>query len=203
MKGLDVGTTDQAAYVRKLEASQRQCLFNAKPWDGYSDQFDRQLHTWFSWRWLNGPTGSMSDPPAGWRIPNLPADSGLRVRIKSLANQKYMIASSGIADGSLIYNRDGAAVEFVMVGPKDRAMFRAALDPLLFLDYRAVTGAVKLYAPGVIEPASYDLKPAGQGRSIRSTYWNQYFWLSGDEPYLTRSGNPKNLNAQWHIDGLN
>jgi hypothetical protein len=126
------------------------------------------------------------------------------VRIKSLANQKYMVAPSGISDGSWIYNRDGNPLEFQMVGLRDHAMLRSIVDPLLFLDYRAATGAVKLYAPGATnEAANYDLKPAGQGLSIRSTYWNQYIWLSGDEPYLTRSGNPKNLNAQWKFDGLN
>lgn len=144
----------------------------------------------------------MSNPPANWKIPNQAADTGTRVRIKSLANQKYMVAPDGVVPDSLIYNRAGTPLDFVVVGPQNRAMFRSTVDPLLFLDYRAATGAVKLYAPGTAEPASYDLKPAGQGRSIRNTYWNQYIWLSGDEPYLTRSGNPKNLNAQWSIEGL-
>jgi hypothetical protein len=144
----------------------------------------------------------MSDPPQGWQIPNQAADTGTRVRIKSLANQKYMVAPGGVVGDSLIYNRDGAPLDFVMVGPQSQAMFRSSADPLLFLDYRAATGAMKLYAPGTTEPASYDLKAAGQGRSIRNTYWNQFVWLSGDEPYLTRKGNPNNLNAQWKIDGL-
>lgn len=202
MAGLDVGTTDQMTHVRALEATQRQCLYNAVPWAGYSDQFDPQIHVWYSWRWRNGPLGRMSDPPPGWQIPNQAADTGTRVRIKSLANQKYMVAPGGVVGDSLIYNRDGAPLDFVMVGPQSQAMFRSAADPLLFLDYRAATGAMKLYASGVTEPASYDLKPAGQGRSIRNTYWNQFVWLSGDEPYLTRSGNPGNLNAQWKFDGL-
>lgn len=202
MAGLDVGTTDQQTRVRQLEATQRQCLYNAIPWSGYSDQFDPQLHIWYSWRWRNGPLSPMSNPPANWKIPSQAADTGTRVRIKSLANQKYMIAPDGIVPDSLIYNRAGTPLDFVVVGPQNRAMFRSTVDPLLFLDYRAATGAVKLYAPGTAEPASYDLKPAGQGRSIRNTYWNQYIWLSGDEPYLTRSGNPKNLNAQWNIEGL-
>jgi len=202
MAGLKVGTTDQMTHVRKLEATQRQCLYNAIPWTGYSDQFDPQIRIWYSWRWRNGPLAPMSNPPAGWQIPNPPADAGTRVRIKSLANQKYMIAPDGIVPDSLIYNRDGAALEFVMVGSRNQAMFRSAVDPLLFLDYRAVTGAMKLYAPGTADPATYDLQPAGQGRSIRNTYWNQYVWLSGEEPYLTRSGNPRNLNAQWKFDGL-
>ncbi len=202
MAGLGVGTTDQQTRVRQLEAEQRKCLYNAIPWAGYSDQFDPQLHIWYSWRWRNGPAAPLSNPPAGWQIPNQPADTGVRVRIQSLANQKFMVAPSGISDGSWIYNRDGAPLDFVMVGPMDHTMFRSVVDPLLFLDYRASSGAVKLYAPGATsEAANYDLKRAGQGYSIRSTYWNQYIWLSGDEPYLTRAGNPKNLNAQWKLDG--
>jgi len=202
MAGLDVGTTDQLAHVRQLEATQRQCLYNAVPWAGYSDQFDPQIHIWYSWRWRNGPLGRMSDPPAGWQIPNQAADTGTRVRIKSLANQKYMVAPGGVVGNSLIYNRDGTPLNFVMVGPRSQAMFRSSANPLLFLDYRAATGAMKLYAPGTTEPASYDLKAAGQGRSIRNTYWNQFVWLYGDEPYLTRKGNPNNLDAQWKIEGL-
>ena len=201
MADLDVGTTDQQTRVRQLEADQRQCLYNAIPWSGYSDQFDPQLHIWYSWRWRNGPVLPVSDPPAGWKIPNQ-GDTGSRVRIKSLSNQKYMVAPGGIVPDSLIYNRSGTPLEFIAVGPQSQTMFRSTVDPLLFLDYRAATGAVKLFAPGTEEPASYDLKPAGQGRSIRNTYWNQYIWLSGDEPYLTRSGDPKNLNAQWSLEGL-
>jgi hypothetical protein len=191
----------QAQFVQALEATQRQCLYNAIPWSGYSDQADPQLHIWYSWRWRNGGL-PISDPPADWKIPDLVADTGLRVRIKSLANQKYMIAESGLKDGSLIYNRDGTPIDFILVGTTGEARFRATFNPMLFLDYRAASGAVKLYAPGTNDPASYDLPPAGQGRALKSLYWKQYIWLSGDEPYLTRSGNPKNLNAQWNIEGL-
>lgn len=204
MAGLDVGTTDQQAYVRQLEATQRQCLYNVVPLAGYSDQYDPQVHVWYAWGWRNGPLRPMSDPPAGWKISDndRAADVGRQVRIKSLANQKYMMAPDGIVGDSLIYNRDGTPLDFVAVGPLGKTMFRSAVDPLLFLDYRAATGAVKLYAPGSDEPASYALDPAGKGRSIRNTYWKQYIWLSGDEPYLTRTGNPANLNAQWSIEGL-
>jgi hypothetical protein len=200
MEELRVGTTDQMTRVRKLEADQRLCLFNAKPWVGYSDQFDPQTHIWYSWRWLNGTGGQMSKPGDDWRIWNLPADSGVRVRIQSLANQKYMVAPDGVAPESWIYNRDGTPLDFVMVGPADQATFRSSVDPLLFIDYRALTGAVKLYAPGITDPSSYDVKRAGQGRSIRNG--SSYMWLSGESPYVTRSGNPGNLNAQWNIEGM-
>jgi hypothetical protein len=70
MRGLDVGTTDQAAYVRQLEASQRRCLYNVLPQPGASGEFDRQLHIWYSWRWRNGPVLPMSNPPPGWKIPD-------------------------------------------------------------------------------------------------------------------------------------
>lgn len=200
MSKLDFGTTDQAAAVRQLQDTQRQCLYNALPNPGYEDQFDPQTRIWYNWRWRNGPIAPMSPTPAGWQIPTQPASTSTVVRIQSVANGKYMIAPDGVVPDSLIYNRDGTPLDFARIGPNTNTMFRSAQDPMLFLDYRALTGAVKLFAPGNgTQPATYDLQSAGQGTSIRNTYWNQYIWLSGDEPYLTRTGNPKNANAQWRI----
>ena len=200
MGGLDFGTTDQAAAVRKLEAAQRQCLYNALPNLGYQDQFDPQTHIWYNWRWRNGALAPMSAAPSEWRIPTLPADSGPLVRIRSLANGKTMTTLEGVRSDALLYNRAGVPVDFMMVGPPSSTMFRSAADPTLFLDYRAVTGAVKLFAPDGDPPAAYELKPAGQGQSIRNIFWNQFIWLSDDEPYLTGKGDPKNLDAQWRIE---
>jgi len=198
MKVLDKKNPNQAAFVRTLRTNQLKALYNAIPWAGYEDQFDPQLHIWYAWRWRNA--ARLSDPPANWTPVNQAADTGARVRIVSVQNGKAMTAPNGIAPDSLIYNREGTPLDFVRVGDLGRSMFRSAANPLLFLDYRAVTGAVKLYAPGVDVPASYQVSPAGAGVSLRNTYWNQYIWLSGDEPYLTRTGNPVNRNAQWRLD---
>lgn len=48
MATLNVGTTDQAAYARKLAADQRVCVYNAVPWEGYEDLCG-------SWVWVDVP----------------------------------------------------------------------------------------------------------------------------------------------------
>jgi len=205
MKGLDVGTDDQGTYVKQIEATQRKCAYNAIPWAGYQDLYDTSLHMYFSWRWRNGPTGSLLDPPAGWQIPtNIPADSGLVTRIKSLDNGQYMSAPDGVSHNQWLYCKAGQpALDFIMVGPKDNAMFRVANAPNLFISYNASTGAVKLWDFGAAEPSSYTTAKAGGGWSIKQNYWQQYMWLSKESPYITKTGNPSNKNSQWQIDGLN
>lgn len=206
MKTLGVGTDDQMTYVRKLEASQRKCLYNAIPWVGYSDLFDTSQHIWYAWRWRNGPTGALLDPPRDWKIPNLPADSGIRVRIKSAANNQYMSAPDGIQHNAWVYCRSGAKpLDFIMVGSKDDGVFRVASAPLLFLSYTLSTGSVKLFNPYTmpnLDPTNYKVARAGRGWSILNISWQQYMWLSKESPYITRTGNPANPNSQWYIDGL-
>jgi len=205
MKGLDVGTDDQATYVRQLEAAQRKCVYNAIPWAGYEDLYDPSLHMYYSWRWRNGPGGSLLDPPAGWKIPtNIPADSGIVTRIKSLDNGQYMSAADGMSHNQWLYCKPGqTALDLIVVGSKDGAMFRAANAPNLFISQNDTTGAVKLWDFGVSEPERHALAKAGGGWSIKNSRWNQYMWLSKQSPYITGAGNPSNKNSQWQIDGLN
>jgi hypothetical protein len=204
MAGLNVGTDDQLAYVRKLEASQRKCLYNAIPWAGYQDLFDTQIHIWYAWRWRNGPGGSLLEPPADWKIYDQPADTGVPVRIKSVLNQQSMSAPDGIANNAWVYCKPGAApLDFIMVGPKSDAVFRVASSPWLFLSYRGTTGSVKLFNPYTVpklDPTNYKIGSAGPGSSIMSVYWQQYMWLSGESPYITKAGNPSNANSQWLIE---
>ena len=206
MIGLNLGTDNQLTYVKKLEASQRKCLYNAIPWVGYQDLFDTQIHIWYSWRWRNGPTGRLLDPPADWKIPNQPADTGVPVRIKSLSNQQYMSAPDGVSNNAWVYSRPGQKpLDFVMVGPKNDAMFRVASSPWLFLSYTGTTGSVKLFNPFnpyVADPTNYTIRPAGNGVSIMNVYWKQYMWLKGESPYITRHGNPANPDSQWLIEPI-
>ncbi len=81
MRDLKLGTEDPAVRARQIAEAQRVCVYNAVPWTGYSDLHDPSMHMWYAWRWRNGPL--MVQPPDGWKIPNLPADSGTRVQIKS------------------------------------------------------------------------------------------------------------------------
>jgi len=89
-----------------------------------------------------------------------------------------------------------------MVGPDQNVTFRVASAPLLFLSYRGVGGAMKLYAPTPLEPTNYAVAPASAGLSIMSIYWEQYMWLSKESPYLSREGDPANRNAQWFLEPL-
>jgi hypothetical protein len=64
---------------------------------------------------------------------------------------------------------------------------------------------VKLYNPYSVpnlDPTNYKVDQAGSGWSLMSVYWNQYMWLSGESPYITRAGKPSNKDSQWQIDGL-
>ena len=207
MRGLNVGTDDQLAYVKKLEASQRKCLYNAIPWAGYQDLFDTQIHIWYSWRWRNGPTGRLLDPPADWKIPDQPADTGVPVRIKSVRNQQYMSAPDGVSNNAWVYCKPGATpLDFIMVGPQDDAVFRVASSPWLFLSYTNTTGSVKLFnpfQPYVADPTNYVVRSAPTGSSIMNIYWKQYMWLKDQSPYITRQGNPANPDSQWLIEPQN
>jgi hypothetical protein len=196
MKGLNVGTENQVAHAAALKQAQRTCLYNIVSEVGYSDLFDRPLHMPFNWAWRNQL--KWETPPSDWKIPDRPSDTGVRVRIKSAANGQYMTAPDGIADNSLVYCRAGAGpLEFIRVGSRDDAVYRLA-NASLFLSYRAVTGAVKLYSSP--SQANYRLEQVRGQDAIVSLYWKQYMWLSQESPYITRSGNPRNSNARWVIE---
>ncbi len=204
MASLNVGTDNQMAYVRTLEADQRKCVYNAVPWAGYTDLFDPSVHMYFAWQWRS-KTG-YDNPPANWSIPNRPADTGVHVRIKSVANRQYMTASDGISPNAWVYVKPGSApLDMVFVGTPQNGVFRVSMAPRLFLSYINTTGAVKLYDPGaLITPTDYILTHAGPGWSIKNVYWQQYMFLntSTQSPYINRTGNPSNSTAQWFIEGL-
>jgi len=198
MEGVKRGYS-QASYVAELKEDQRVCLYNVLPEIGYEDQFDPQTQVWYAWRWRNA--ARLQTPPAGWRPTPRPADTSTRVRLQSVANGRYVVAPVWSSNETPVYAREGAPLEFSMVGPQSHAMFRSVDDPGLFLDYRT-SGAMMLFARPVRQPPAYGLAPAGQGWSMRETSWNQYVWLNGDRPYLNRQGDPKAPEAQWRIEGL-
>ena len=207
MTGLKVGTDDQQKYVDQQKATQRMCLYNAISWPGYQDLFDTSLHIWFSWQWRNKV--KYVDPPSNWQIASdqtFPADSGVPVRIKSVANQQYMTSPGGIGSNEWVYVKPGTPpLDFIVVGPKANGVFRLAKAPLLFLSYRDSDGAVKLYAPGsTYDPTDYKISPAGPGWSLMNIYYQKYMYLDAGKqsPYIDRHGNPANANAQWIIEGL-
>jgi hypothetical protein len=203
MRGLNVGTDDQMTRVRQLQADQRKCIYNAIPWPGYEDVADTSMNMYFSWQWRNKL--AYDNPPQNWNIPILPADTGVQVRVKSVANQQYMDTFNGVAPDIWVYAKAaGYVLDFTVVGPKSDAKFRLRYAPQLFLSYSATTGAAKLWAPGSLSPTNYQIAPAGPGWSIKNIFYSQYMNLntSSQSPYVNSSGNPANANSQWMIDGL-
>lgn len=206
MRSLNVGTDDQAAYVRQLQAAQRKCIYNAIPWQGYQDLADTSMNMYFDWQWRDKLR--YLDPPASYKIPQLPADTGIRVRIKNVANQQYMSAPDGLRSDAWVYLKPGQApLDFILVGPRTDGYFRVTNNPRLFLSYALTTGAVKLWNPGSAVPSNYNVSPAGPGWSIMSIPWGTtsgYMNLNRVtvSPYINRSGNPAKPESQWFIDGL-
>ncbi len=205
MRGLKVGTDDPSVRARQLVTDRRKCLFNAVPWAGYSDLADSSMDIWFSWRWKNGPVLPLLEPDRpSWQPPHLPADSGTRVRIRSVENGQYMGGKIGTNEWVFCRASD-PPLDFIMVGPKENATFRLTFAPSLFLSYTALTGAVKLYNhPAAIEdPANYRVTPASGNWAIQQLASPQrWMWLSGESPYVTRSGDPNKRHSQWVIEGL-
>jgi hypothetical protein len=204
MKGLKVGTDDQMTYVRQLEKTQRMCIYNAVPYPGYDDLYDTSMHMWYSWHFLDGK--KYITPPADWTIPDRAADTGIRVRIKSLANQQYMSAPSGLDSQSwVLVEPNQKPLDFIFTGTKADGAFRLTYAPFLFLSYKNVGGQVQLYRPpSRLEVTNYQVSPAGQGWSIKNIYWKQFVYLKkGPYPYIDRHGSSGNVTGQWLIEGLN
>ena len=199
--GKKTGAEMQAERVRELEETQRICLFNVKAEDGYSDLFDQSLRMPYNWTWVN--QRGWETPPKGWKLPMRQADSGTRERIRNTASNCYLSAPDGIKQNAWVYCRKGAApLDFIVVLGQKGAYYRLAKAPL-FLSYRASSGAVKLYDSPY--QAEYNLRGvAGDPAqvAIKNVYWDNYMWLSGESPYITRGGNPANRNAQWLFEHI-
>ncbi len=195
MEGLKVGTLDPAVRNGQIESVRRVCIYNIVPIAGYGDLGDPSLRIPFNWDW-KGATWQM--PPNGWQIPNVPADTGTPVRIRSVASGQFMTAPGGMHSDSIIHCKPGAPIDFIRVGDGSNVFFRARYAPSLFLSYNLTPGDAKLWA-GTAE-SNYRLDPQSQGVGIFNPRWGNYFWLNGEIPRLNRSGDPKNANARWYLD---
>lgn len=196
MRDLGEVSGDQMARVRKLEATQRLCLFNIRPVQGYNDLFDPSLKLHYHWEWTT--SGLLwPSPPAGWTIPTQAADTGQRTRIRAMGNNQSLSAPDGLYSDSWIYARNSApALDFIMV---PGAYFRLANAPRLFLSYRELTGAVKLFNSAY--QADFDMVTlAPDTYALRNRHWDMYMWLDGASPYISRPGNPGNTNARWVLE---
>ena len=194
MKGL--GYDDQDKRAKEIEDNRRICLYNVVPVAGFSDAQDPSLKMPYNWQWR---ALTWQTPPSSWKIPDVKVPPEVKVTIKSVKNKSYMTAPDGIADNNWIYCKAGTPLSWVVVGDRDNAIFRLATAPL-FLSYRQTTGAVKLYSTA--DDAAYKLDKKSGNRTIYNLRYKDYMWLSGESPYVTGTGDPKNDNAQWSIDGL-
>jgi len=210
MMKLKLGTDDPATRARQLVESRRVCLYNAVPWVGYADLADPSMDIWFSWRWRNGPLKPLLPPPANWQPPRLPADSGIRVRIKSILNGQHLTAAR-LADEEFIYAKPGEPIDFILVrmdpdvdARRDGA-YRATFAPSIFLSYDT-PGRIKFYNPykagAPLSPTNWLTAPAPNGWSIMNHFWKRYIWLDGEWPWLTWRGSPGERHSQWAIEGL-
>ncbi len=202
MQKLGVASGKQEDKVRQLEADQKTCLYNVVAEEGYADLFDPAFHMPFNWRWKTGRFGDWVTPPPGWKIPTRPADTGARVNILSATNNLPIVAADGVSHNQWVYVKSGLPALGLIKVPdenntdkKNSIFYRVIDDPDLFLSYNATTGAVKLWASP--NQANYVTEPTSGNVAIKSLYWDQYMWLSKESPYITRTGNPKNLDAQW------
>lgn len=185
----------QAEAVEKFRREQRLCLYNVQPIAGYADLYDPSVHMPFNWEWTS--SGSWKIPPSDWQIPTRPADTGRRLTLRSV-DGRPLGAPDGIANNNWVYVRQGIApLGMVAVdAPGDGQYFRTLQDPTLFLSYTATTGAVKLYnSPNQASFLSVAI-PGGR-YTLKNLHWNQWMWLSGESPYVSRTGDPGNANAQW------
>lgn len=194
MKGLGYG--DQAQRAMQIESDRRLCLYNIIPVLGFSDAQDPSLKIPYNWQWRGLLTQT---PPANWTIPNVKVPTEIRVKIKSVKANNYMVASDGIANNNWIYVKDGDALDWIVVGDRNNAIFRSANAPL-FLSYRLITGAVKFFDTAA--DAAYKIDTKNGKNTIYNLRYTDYMWLDGTSPYITGSGDPKNDNALWIVEGL-
>jgi len=126
-----------------------------------------------------------------------------RVKIKSSENGHYMAIEGETKNNALIYCKgDGNVLEFERVKVSTGETTFKIPGTNLYLNYRDLTGAVKLYDSA--DNAHYKIEKTTIGKSagfsIKNTATNQYMWLNEDEPYITKKGDPKRISAQWQIE---
>jgi hypothetical protein len=194
MKGLGFG--DQAQRAAEIEAERRVCLYNIEPVNGFSDAQDPVLEIPYNWQWK---ALTWQTPPASWKIPEVKVPPEVKVTIKSMKNNQYMVAPDGIANNNWIYCKSGTPLQWIVVGDKDNATLRLDSAPL-FLSYRLTTGAVKFF--NTATDAQYKLESRNGRDTLYNLRYNDYMWLSNQSPYVSGKGNPNDSTGQWKVEAL-
>lgn len=205
MKTIDKGRyTDPAKRAADLVEARRQCLFNHIAWTGYQDLADPSTNMYYSWRWLNGFGAPMSKPEAGWQPPRLAADSGRRVRIKSVMNGGY-VGAEKVGQQSRLWAGRYPALDFILVGTPANATFRVTSDPRYFISYENnPEGAAQLwdFSWNLLGPTNFAAEPVSGGMLLKQIGWKQYLWVGADDRllHINRHGDPANRNTWWVLE---
>lgn len=138
------------------------------------------------------------NPPAYGAAP-APAKGSPITTIQN-SNGQFIVASDGLSHNQWLYCKAGSPVQFEVVGPLNNCQLKVRGQDL-YLSYNSTTGAVKLWNDPT--DASYSLEKLANGKyAIRNLRYNQYIWLSGTSPYVTRAGDKNQSSGQWAFPGL-
>ena len=87
------------------------------------------------------------------------------------------------------------ALEFTQVGPDTDFELRVTSEPLLFLDYTTISGALILYNSSSVpftDPPNFAFEKVTGSKNnavaIRNFHYKEYVWLNKESPYLDSSG---------------
>ncbi|MCG7540690.1 hemolysin D [Pseudoalteromonas sp. OF7H-1] len=198
MAELNVGTTSQAERVAQLDAERNQCLFNIEAEPGFEDLNDPHLDIPYNWRWKSL---TWQTPPSGWTYPQLSADTGTQITIKSSVNNQYLAAQT-LSNNTRITFSPTKPLDLIQVtNTEGQHYFRATHAPSLFLSYSSKSaGYLKLVDSP--KQALYSLIYQGGVWNIKNQFWQQYIWFNQaqNQPELNRHGEPDQLSAKWMIE---
>ena len=134
------------------------------------------------------------------------------VKFKSALNGMYMACEAKhFGPDDFIYAINGAdytVLLFEQGGDDVSSAYRVINAPPacegkpkydLWMSYRGSTGAMKLVTDS--KDASWQITPQGNVHGIRNTTYNDYIWTtSSGNIYLTRHGNPTDVDSQWIVE---
>ncbi len=186
----------QKLRAQQIEDQRRECVYSIVPRHGYEDLYDPYLRIPYFWEWADQALETLPDA-----LPEVTPNKGTRVRFKNAATGEYLSAPDGLENHSRLSGKAGGEpLEFIMVGEKARCTFRTAEHAGLFLSYRELGGPVKLYHSPF--RADFKVEKVGDHWTVYNLARDQYFWMDGDEPYVSRKGKADSAEAQWILEGL-
>jgi len=140
----NISSASQVVALKKINADRRICLYNLVAKTGYGDLYDPYLKIPLYWKWKKFAKWTM--PPKAWKVPEVIANSGKQIMIRSKLSQQSMTAPAGIALDSNLLAQEGAPLKFIIVGdPQKGAYLRVSSNAKYFLSFTKITGAIKLY----------------------------------------------------------